>query len=657
MSSETSNAQSASAQRVLDLWSSLAEKYSRRLDEDDIVDIYSGKIVKDRGVISSSGADWKFGCFMNLSDEEEEEEAPGRSNAGVAKSRDDGGVQDADDTPDELDAFASATEDEDDAQCAGDEEEIQLQASPSALRVQPLSPIAEPGPEDAADLAEFMEAEKRRRFELGDVDEVDVEEELDDEDEVVEELNDDPAEHEGQQTDLEDDNDGQYTESSRASDRSHSPEYDYDDEDDENAHEPASADLPPKAYDERPPDAFADDLDDDDFGNWSEDEGTYIYAVSEPDVIDLTDDNDSPAPAPELTTGTKAKGKQKQQKLESPPIQVQLTKPSPIKALSSPAVLQLHTPPRSTSSDPVQRPGKPKPGSSTLSRISSHGDDDCNEQDIPDLPTPSASSSPISRSPTHTAPRSKSVRPPDRRFVPEVVLVRRHLSISKHNSASQQPDRSADEQDSRGLTSPRHSPTPPRSTMRSKGKQVLRHTDGEEPRLYRRKEKVTASSPNGPLDESAWSDGGLEGRAEHAPSSHREDVDSGHRISCPSSKIPESDVENRVRSKSSRKRRRSSSVAANPESSSVAYDNNPVDSVGSLPQPRSRASSSRPREHIKNDEESDCEYLPFLDHIASSNSTAICRWVACWATFNFLAYRTTSLVTAIRTCAYKVSVG
>ncbi|KAJ7134650.1 hypothetical protein C8R44DRAFT_771064 [Mycena epipterygia] len=68
----------ASALRMLDVWSQLAEKYSRRIDEDDIVDLVTGKIVKDRGVLSAE-TPWKIGRFADLddstgSDEEDEDD-------------------------------------------------------------------------------------------------------------------------------------------------------------------------------------------------------------------------------------------------------------------------------------------------------------------------------------------------------------------------------------------------------------------------------------------------------------------------------------------------------------------------------------------------------------------------------------------------------
>ncbi|KAJ7929370.1 hypothetical protein B0H13DRAFT_947994 [Mycena leptocephala] len=120
----------ASAMRMLDVWSGLAEKYSRRIDQDDIVDLVTGEIVKDRGVLSAE-TPWKFGRFADDSVDEST-----------------GTDEDEDDDIDELDAFAGST-----------------QVSPHGWTVPPVRTM---DPADAKDLEEFMEAERRRREECGD---------------------------------------------------------------------------------------------------------------------------------------------------------------------------------------------------------------------------------------------------------------------------------------------------------------------------------------------------------------------------------------------------------------------------------------------------------------------------------------------------------
>lgn len=127
------SARKASAQRVLNVWSQLAERYDRRLDEDDIIDLYSGAIIKDRGVLSGSGKDYNIGHFAGDdvdadAHEDSEEEL------------------DEDEEADELDMLPRRQPDTE-------------QDFKTLLRgVPPLSASA-----DASDLEEFMEAEKRRR--------------------------------------------------------------------------------------------------------------------------------------------------------------------------------------------------------------------------------------------------------------------------------------------------------------------------------------------------------------------------------------------------------------------------------------------------------------------------------------------------------------
>lgn len=128
------------------MWSSLAEKYERRLDEDDIVDLESQTVIKDYGILRSTTDMYNIGCFA----EQQEREHQG----------DDIGL---DDEPDEIDAFG------DNVDCASQrdtdaEDELEL------LHSQRLPPVQELDPEDAADLAEFLEAEKTRRSRFGDPD-------------------------------------------------------------------------------------------------------------------------------------------------------------------------------------------------------------------------------------------------------------------------------------------------------------------------------------------------------------------------------------------------------------------------------------------------------------------------------------------------------
>ncbi|KXN93412.1 hypothetical protein AN958_00336 [Leucoagaricus sp. SymC.cos] len=125
----------ASRARLLDTWSQLAERYSRPLDEDDIVDIRTGEIVKDNGFWRAT-RQFKFGEVL----------APEDTDArAVEDSEDEDGI-------DELDAFP-------------DEHDFLEDVFARGLQPDPLAKSLESGGED--DLTEFLEAEKKRREEYG----------------------------------------------------------------------------------------------------------------------------------------------------------------------------------------------------------------------------------------------------------------------------------------------------------------------------------------------------------------------------------------------------------------------------------------------------------------------------------------------------------
>ena len=130
----------ASKLRLLDVWSSLAERYIRRLDEDDIVDIISGEITQDRGFIRNSRK-VDFGAIA----------APVAGDVTVDEGTDEDDEDDEDVYElDELDAFADTTSKTDNAQ----ESDIGLSVRP-APQVSPLD-LA-----NAEDLRAFLEAEQR----------------------------------------------------------------------------------------------------------------------------------------------------------------------------------------------------------------------------------------------------------------------------------------------------------------------------------------------------------------------------------------------------------------------------------------------------------------------------------------------------------------
>ncbi|KIK90786.1 hypothetical protein PAXRUDRAFT_70420, partial [Paxillus rubicundulus Ve08.2h10] len=68
------SARRASTLRVLNVWAQLAERYNKRLDEDDIVDLFSGAIIKDRGVLKGVSKDYNIGHFAQTDDGQEDPE-------------------------------------------------------------------------------------------------------------------------------------------------------------------------------------------------------------------------------------------------------------------------------------------------------------------------------------------------------------------------------------------------------------------------------------------------------------------------------------------------------------------------------------------------------------------------------------------------------
>ncbi|KAH7921562.1 hypothetical protein BV22DRAFT_1132191 [Leucogyrophana mollusca] len=123
-SSDVHSARRESTLRVLNVWAQLAERYNKRLDEDDIIDLYTGAIINDRGVLRAAGRDRAFGTAVHA-----EEAQEGEEDSEQDQEREEGPDYD------ELDSLAR-----------------QLR------NVPPLSATT-----DAEDLTEFLEAEKRRR--------------------------------------------------------------------------------------------------------------------------------------------------------------------------------------------------------------------------------------------------------------------------------------------------------------------------------------------------------------------------------------------------------------------------------------------------------------------------------------------------------------
>lgn len=91
--------------RLFDTWMQLGERYGRRSDADDIVDIRTGEVIKDRGVLRSLQQRFKLGDITMSQD------VPGYDPGNEANSEGAGPdlEEDADDLEDVLDGKLSAS--------------------------------------------------------------------------------------------------------------------------------------------------------------------------------------------------------------------------------------------------------------------------------------------------------------------------------------------------------------------------------------------------------------------------------------------------------------------------------------------------------------------------------------------------------------------
>ncbi|KAK0221842.1 hypothetical protein IW262DRAFT_933946 [Armillaria fumosa] len=124
-------AKAESERRMLDVWDRLAERYSRRIDEDDVVDLVTGNVIEDRGVLRSMDR-WEVGIFT-----------------------------DEDEGNDDRLAGEEEEESTDELNCLGDSAE-EADLSLLGRSVVPTPAIDPDDPADAALLKEFSEAERRQ---------------------------------------------------------------------------------------------------------------------------------------------------------------------------------------------------------------------------------------------------------------------------------------------------------------------------------------------------------------------------------------------------------------------------------------------------------------------------------------------------------------
>ncbi|GJJ15584.1 hypothetical protein Clacol_009862 [Clathrus columnatus] len=123
------SARREASHRILSFWSSLEQKYACPLDEDDIVDLRTVSVVKDRGVLNSTERSFEFGCFA-----EDYAKTDGTENEGIEQEEED-----------ELGGWGSDLE---------LDQQFSKVCVPVRMRLDPA---------DADDLKEFLAAEEARR--------------------------------------------------------------------------------------------------------------------------------------------------------------------------------------------------------------------------------------------------------------------------------------------------------------------------------------------------------------------------------------------------------------------------------------------------------------------------------------------------------------
>ncbi|KAI0061705.1 hypothetical protein BV25DRAFT_1826431 [Artomyces pyxidatus] len=408
--------------RLKDAWSQLAERYTRALDEDDIIDLRSIDFVQDRGVVRSHSAETRFG-FMSAPDE--------------ASSEGGGAQTEGEDEFDEIDAFAPGAE-------------IEEGLGEKLRRAMP-PPGKDPADED--DLKEFLEAEKRRQEKYGSLDE-------------GYDANGGPGrrgkdigEDEGESSGEEEEEvEVEVLEISSGS----------DDEDSEReavdvrtpAGKKGEASVGTKAAGRLPTTtshyalSFADDESEDELGGWEPDDYSAIYEVAktpapEPEVIEIFDSPPPSPPPPADVLSTSWLPDLFPPRLKTPPHRTSSSHVTPP---------QLQTPPQSFSStqstiaaaEPTASPSKPRP----KPRPAYKGTPNMTEAaaSTSTSPAPSASSSSVAKgvsdlfsqasSRKFPAVRNSTSNVPKSRMVPEVVIVRKKKSkptvATKHQAGASQ---------------------------------------------------------------------------------------------------------------------------------------------------------------------------------------------------------------------------
>ncbi|KAI0345804.1 hypothetical protein BDW22DRAFT_1353403 [Trametopsis cervina] len=132
----------ASSKRLLDVWESLAERYNVPLDQDDIIDLSTDELVKDRGILRGLKKSYAFGYLGDPQQDAVEEYA----------SSEDGVHTDADERDEEVDEIDSFAQ----------EPVVPVKIEMEKLK-RHVPPFAVGDPDDASDLKEFLEQERKIR--------------------------------------------------------------------------------------------------------------------------------------------------------------------------------------------------------------------------------------------------------------------------------------------------------------------------------------------------------------------------------------------------------------------------------------------------------------------------------------------------------------
>jgi len=312
------DARRASSFRVLNVWSQLAERYSRPLAEDDIVDLRTGDLIKDRNIIRSTPHQYDIGFFGDLDGTE-------------TPTTDEG-------SDDELDAFAPGAD-------ISDELEMER------VTREGLVPVREMDPADAEDLREFLEAESRRREEFGSEGEESVEGE-----DIGGESRDKDTEVELSRETFTDRSTDEVEDELVEDDQWHSdPNLDQ-------TPDPEDSDLKDNiTYTVPLKDPDADSGSDDELGIWDDqDEGSTVYAIAgDLDSDDLADgEGVIELPVAETSAPVPRKRGRPRKSTQSPALSTPLpqarsrskSKSKAKRNMSPPPIVQLHTPPQSSSS-------------------------------------------------------------------------------------------------------------------------------------------------------------------------------------------------------------------------------------------------------------------------------------------------------------------